>query len=208
MPNTSSIRARLRRHLTSIRDAAGRLVRQIRRTWQAHRDRLANDPAYGGALAGVVVAACELFTRDPRVIAVVAAVTTAYVTISRAVRRGDWDAGDDWPGGRTPTTPDTRHLNARPSTHHRPRHPPGAFVMSRRRTIMSRETLQHLNTNTLIGNTDAPRHRLALPRRGAGRGVQPLPRPDPGRRRASAGCSTGRPSPAASPSRCPPTSTP
>lgn len=97
MPNISSIGAWIHGHLTSIGDAVGRLGRQILRTWQAHRDRLSKDPAYGAALVGVVVAACELITRDPRVIAVVAAVMTAYVTISRAVSRGDWDAGDDWP---------------------------------------------------------------------------------------------------------------
>jgi hypothetical protein len=73
------------------------VARQIRDSWRAHRDRLAHDPAYGGALAGVVVAASELLTQDPRVVAIVAAITTAYITISRAARRGDWQEGDDWP---------------------------------------------------------------------------------------------------------------
>lgn len=98
MPTTTAIRTRLRRYLNGIKDGAVALARQIRDTWRAHRDRLAHDPAYGGALAGVVVAACELVTRDARVVAVVAAVTTAYITISRAVRRGDWEeGGEDWP---------------------------------------------------------------------------------------------------------------
>lgn len=102
MPNMSSIPGWIHRHLNRIGGVVGRLGRQILLTWRTHRDRLSNDPAYGGALVGVVVAACQLITRDPRVIAVVAAVSTAYVAISLAIRRphwnvgNDWDAGDDW----------------------------------------------------------------------------------------------------------------
>ncbi len=49
------------------------------------------------------------------------------------------------------------------------------------------------------------RHRLALPRRGAGRGVQPLPRTDPRRGRRTTAVPLAGQSPAGSPSRSPPT---
>ena len=86
-------------------------------------------------------------------------------------RRGD--PAPPPPGSGTDSRPHTPSL----------RQPPGAFVISREETPMSKETLEHLNTNTLIGNTDAPRHRLALPGRAAGRASPTTTRPDPGRRR-------------------------
>ena len=97
MPENETIRTRLHSYARRLKASAFAAARQVRNTWRAHRDRLANDPAYGGALAGVVVAACELGTRDPRVVAVVAAVITAYITISRAAHRGDWSPDDGWP---------------------------------------------------------------------------------------------------------------
>src|SRR4051812_11545629 len=60
------------------------------------------------------------------------------------------------PGATTPTGTDRR---PRPAGAQQPRPPAraGGFVIPREKT-MSNETLQHLNTNTLIGNTDARGH--------------------------------------------------
>ena len=73
---------------------------------------------------------------------------------------------------------------------------------------MSKETLQHLNTNTLIGNTDARGTAWHYRAEHQGERVQPLPGTRSRSPTWSAGCSTGRPCPGRSPSRCPPTSPP
>jgi hypothetical protein len=63
--------------------------------WQAHRDRMATDATYGAAIAAAVLAACELVTRDPRLLALWAALTRLYVSVSRTVHP-PWEATEDW----------------------------------------------------------------------------------------------------------------
>jgi hypothetical protein len=94
---TSWLSEAVQRLVSSTKRVATDAARHVKDAWQTHRQRLSDDPAYGAAFGGVVLAACELLTRNQKVIAVIGAVTTAYIAISRAARHGTWDPGDDWP---------------------------------------------------------------------------------------------------------------
>jgi hypothetical protein len=112
-----------------------------------------NNPSYATALAAMVTTLAELAIHDASALSVLAAGIAVYLAIHRANSTNPYRRDSDgW--GDTPPTGDnpTRTTTSQPSAS------AGGFVISEGEPTMSKETLQHLNTNTLIGNTDARGH--------------------------------------------------
>jgi hypothetical protein len=91
-----------------IKNATGRLTRNSRRLWARikklladalrcvkagwarHREQVSTNPAYATALGAAATAVVELFTHDPKLLAVVAALVALYVAIHRAGSPDPW----------------------------------------------------------------------------------------------------------------------
>ena len=151
----------------------------LRKVWEQHRERINTNPGYAAAVGAAAAAVVKLFTEDPAFLAVSAALTALYVAIHHATRRetwrrssdswepsrSPWETGDRWDDGVTWRRPrSTQERTISPGIRRRLRH-------VQEENNMSKETIEHLNTNTLIGNTDArgtpgttaPKHKATSP---------------------------------------------
>jgi hypothetical protein len=85
----------LSRCVITMEKIATKARERLHSVWQSHKERLATDATYGAAFAAAILAACELVTRDPRLLALWAAITRLYVSISRTVHT-PWETTEDW----------------------------------------------------------------------------------------------------------------
>jgi hypothetical protein len=58
--------------------------------WTQHRERIATNPDYPTAIAAAVAAMTKLFTDDPALLTLAAALAGLYVAIHHATRRDNW----------------------------------------------------------------------------------------------------------------------
>lgn len=80
------MRKQLYRYARSIRARATTMLRALRRSWQVHRDRMAEESGYAEAFTAVLLAAVELVTDSLRARHLVHALTELYVAVLRALR--------------------------------------------------------------------------------------------------------------------------
>jgi hypothetical protein len=86
---------RLRRCVIKLQKVVTKVRERLHRVWRTHSERVATDATYWAAFAAAVMSVCEVVTKDPRLLALWAALTRLYVSVSRTVR-SPWEATEDW----------------------------------------------------------------------------------------------------------------
>jgi len=89
-----------RRLWARIKKLMADALRCAKSGWAKHREQVNSNPAYATALGAAATAVVELFTHDPKLLAVVAALVALYVAIHRAANPDPWSSdGAGWSDG-------------------------------------------------------------------------------------------------------------
>src|SRR3954467_5325466 len=74
---------------------AGAAIRYLAKAWRQHRERVNSNPDYAVAFGAAAAATAKLFTDDPALLAVIAALIALYLAIHHATRRYPWRSSTD-----------------------------------------------------------------------------------------------------------------
>src|SRR5262245_26232740 len=75
---------------STIHDLATAIRDWLVELWNQHRERIATNPDYAAAIGLAAAAVTKLFTSDPALLAVVAALSGLYIAIHHVTGRSPW----------------------------------------------------------------------------------------------------------------------